>query len=125
MHPFTYQLLDLEDAASSYCAAMTLLDLYRATLPLELFGIANESVVEEFEKSIRSLCAFVGLPWTESMRKFGEKSVRQQIATPSANQVARGLSAEGIGQWRRYREQLAPILPMLRPWIEKFGYPAK
>ena len=44
------------------------------------------------------------------------------IATPSGAQLASGLSAEGVGQWRRYRQQLAPALPRLAPWVERFGY---
>ena len=35
---------------------------------------------------------------------------------------ARGLYREGIGQWRRYRDQLAPVLPILAPWVAEFGY---
>ena len=43
----------------------------------------------------------------------------------SARQVQRPLYSEGVGQWRNYSEQLAPILPILKPWVEKFGYPAE
>jgi hypothetical protein len=43
----------------------------------------------------------------------------------SANQVRRGLNAEGIGQWRNYAAQLAPVLPILQPWVQRFGYPAE
>ena len=42
---------------------------------------------------------------------------------PSADQVARGLNAEGVGQWRRYEAQLAPVLSLLEPWAARFGYP--
>ena len=36
--------------------------------------------------------------------------------------VARGLNREGQGAWRRYREQMAPVLPLLEPWVRRFGY---
>jgi hypothetical protein len=85
--------------------------------------VRNEDIVEDFDGRVREICAFVGLEWKDSLRNFGEKSRRQQIATPSATQVARGLNREGIGQWRRYAEQLAPVLPVLQPWVETFGYP--
>jgi hypothetical protein len=45
------------------------------------------------------------------------------VTTPSAAQLARGLY-DGSGQWRNYREQMAPVLPVLAPWVDKFGYPA-
>jgi len=38
--------------------------------------------------------------------------------------VARGLFTEGVGQWRRYGEQLRPARPILDAWAERFGYPA-
>jgi hypothetical protein len=37
-------------------------------------------------------------------------------------QVLRGLYREGAGQWRRYEAQLAPAIPILQPWIERYGY---
>ena len=43
------------------------------------------------------------------------------VRTASATQVRQGLY-DGGGRWRRYREQLAPILPILAPWVERFGF---
>jgi hypothetical protein len=37
--------------------------------------------------------------------------------------VARGLSAQGLDQWRRYAAQLEPVLPWLAPFVSRFGYP--
>ena len=125
MHPFTYQLLTLSGTAESYSAAMELLETFRAKLPLNLLEMRNEDVVADFDAHIGKLCSFVGLDWRPSLRSFGAHSRRQHIATPSANQVARGLSAEGVEQWRRYRGQLAPVLPILQPWVERYGYPAE
>ena len=59
------------------------------------------------------------------MRGFAERTKDRGIATPSGAQLAGGLSAEGVGQWRRYRQQLAPALPKLAPWVERFGYEAQ
>ena len=46
----------------------------------------------------------------------------RQIRTPSANQVRRGLTREGFGQWKGYERQLAPVLPILEPWVRYWGY---
>ena len=53
---------------------------------------------------------------------FAAKARSRGISTPSAAQVARGLNREGQGAGRRYREQMAPVLPILEPWVERFGY---
>ena len=56
------------------------------------------------------------------MMEFAASARKRAIATPSAVQVARGISGEGIGRWRRYEKQLASVLPVLEPWVERFGY---
>jgi hypothetical protein len=38
--------------------------------------------------------------------------------------VARGLY-RGDGQWRRYAVELEPVMPILEPWIKRFGYAAE
>jgi len=72
---------------------------------------------------MRAVCRFIGVEWVDEMRNFAERARKGSIATPSSNQVARGLYSEGAGQWRRYREQMAPVLPILQPWLARFGYP--
>ena len=79
----------------------------------------------DFERTrSRERASFLGLTWQDSMRDFAARARTQSITTPSSAQVIQGLNREGIGHWRRYREQLAPILPILQPWVERFGYPA-
>ena len=47
---------------------------------------------------------------------------RRNVRTPSADQVRAGLNRRGLGRWRAYAAELAPVAPMLAPWIERFGY---
>ncbi|MGH6993082.1 MAG: hypothetical protein ACRED8_07030, partial [Caulobacteraceae bacterium] len=61
-------------------------------------------------------------PWSETMGDFARRA--GEVATPSSAQLAAGLSSEGVGAWRNYGPQLARALPILAPWVEKFGYPA-
>jgi hypothetical protein len=35
--------------------------------------------------------------------------------------VRRGLY-DGGGQWRRFAAEMAPVLPILQPWIDAFDY---
>ena len=78
--------------------------------------------VEDFDKAVGEVVDFLGLPWSDSMRNFADKARDRAVATPSGAQLSRGLSAEGVGAWRRYREQLAPALPTLAPWVAEYGY---
>ena len=70
-----------------------------------------------------TLAGFIGLEWTDAFRSFDKTAQRRGVRTASATQVRRGLY-DGGGQWRRYAEQLAPVLPILAPWVERFGFDA-
>jgi hypothetical protein len=120
-----YQLLTLEGAAAFYDAVMRLSELYRHLLPLPQHEVRYEALVDDFEGTSRAACAFLGLDWNEDMLDFAARARGRDIGTPSAAQVVRGLNREGQGAWRRYREQLAAVLPLLEPWVERFGYPSE
>ena len=122
LNPTTYAFLTLDGAAQLYDAVMGLAQIYERTLELNLRTQGYEALVEDFEVQTHAICDFIGLDWTTSLADFSRRA--GQVATPSSAQIARGLSNEGIGVWRRYREQLAPVNALLAPWVERFGYPA-
>ena len=117
-----FELLDLERGASLYAEVMDLSAVYRRTLGLAWHQLRYESLVEDFEGQMRQVCDFIGVEWNDQMRDFAQLSRARTIKTPSSVQVLRGLYREGAGQWRRYEEQLAPALPILAPWIARYGY---
>ena len=125
MNPSMYQLLTLEGAAAFYDAVMGLSERYREILPLAQHIVRYESLVEDFEGTVRSACDFLGLEWDTGMADFAARARSRGISTPSAAQVARGLNREGQGAWRRYERQMNSILPLLAPWVERFGYPSE
>jgi hypothetical protein len=57
------------------------------------------------------------------MADFADRARRGEVASASAAQIARGLYGDGSGHWRRYRDQMAPLLPILEPWVRRFDYP--
>jgi len=122
MNSAMYQLLTLEGAAAYYDAVMSLSEVYRNLLLLPQHIVRYESMVEDFERTARAACDFAGLEWDQGMLDFAARARTRGIATPSAAQVARGLNREGQGVWRRYREQMGSVLPMLDPWVRRFGY---
>jgi hypothetical protein len=102
---------------------MSLAELCRQKLPLNVFEHRYEDMVDDFDGRVRAMCDFIGVPWAETMREFNKHAPYVDLRSPSAIQVRRPLYSEGVGQWRRYANELAPILPILAPWVEKYGYP--
>ncbi len=117
VNPSMFEFLTLEGAARFYAQVMQLSDLYRERFGLPVFEHRYEDLVRDFEGRARAVCDFIGVDWTPEMRRFAETGARRSVATPSATQVSRGLY-DGAGQWRRYADQLAPVIPILQPWIE-------
>ena len=120
----TYHFTDLADLARFYAGVMELAEVYRERLGLAWRVHRHEDLVNDFDSEAKGVCDFLGLPWTEAMRDFAETAKRRDVRTPSAQQVRRGLYREGMGQWRAYAEGMAAALPILEPWVERFGYPA-
>ena len=117
----SFHLLDLEAAARFYAKVMGFAVLCRARLPLEVHDLRYERLVADLEGETRRLCAFLGVEWTPALLDFADTARRRVIKTPSATQVRGGLFS-GEGQWRAYRREMADALPVLAPWVERFGY---
>jgi hypothetical protein len=119
-----YEFVSLERAANFYCATMRLVAIYRELLGLDWCDVRHELLVDDFDTEAGKICDFLSLPYDPGMRDFGERAKERAITTASAPQIVRGLNDEGVGQWRNYARELKPILPILEPWVVKFGYPA-
>jgi tetratricopeptide (TPR) repeat protein len=119
-----YELLTLESTAVYYDAVMTLSELYRDRLQLPRLDLRHEDLVHDFEREARRLCAFLGLEYDTGVASFAEIAHSRNISTPSAAQVLRGLNDDGVGQWRPYESEMQGVMPLLAPWIARFGYGA-
>ncbi|HEY7901039.1 MAG TPA: sulfotransferase [Caulobacteraceae bacterium] len=120
MNASMYEFTSLKTAARFYDAVMTAGEIYLEQLPLRSHRLRYEDLVRDFEAEGRRLCDFLAVDWTPNLQDFA--ATDRPLATPSGPQVARGLYSDGVGQWRRYAAHLEPVMPVLQPWVEKFGY---
>jgi Flp pilus assembly protein TadD len=120
----TYEFLDLGRTAAYYDQSMRLAEALRTRLTFSEHALVYERLVEDLPAVAREACAFIGVSWREELADIAGRARRGDVASASSAQIARGLYSDGAGQWRRYREQMAPVLPVLAPWVERFGYPA-
>ncbi len=122
MNSSMYEFTTLERCARFYDAVMRLAQIYRKTLGQDWYEVRHETLIDDFEGETRKVCDFIGVAWSSEMSDFAERAKSRAIATPSSIQVMRGLNRDGVGYWRNYRDQMEPVLPVLAPWVEKFGY---
>jgi tetratricopeptide (TPR) repeat protein len=114
----------LKDAVALYARTMDLWEIYQRDLPIAVYRLRYEDLVDDFEGESRRLCDFLGVPWHEDLKEFSVKAMdRGRISTPSYHQVSQPIYRESRYRWERYRNQLMPYLPALRPYILRYGYP--
>lgn len=119
--PMALEFISLDRAARFYDAVMVLQRECLARLPNPVLELRYEALVADFDGVTRQLCKFLSLPWSAELRDFGATARRRDVSTASVGQVRRGLF-DGGGQWRRFAAEMAPVLPVLAPWVEAFGY---
>lgn len=115
--------LDLDRSATVYSAVMGLWLAYRNALDLDICSVKYEDLVQDLRGTCMRLMEFLGLEWDDKLLDHqATAQSRGFIVTPSSDQVRRPLYQQSIGRWRNYREQMRPVLPILEPWADEFGY---
>lgn len=115
--------LDLGATAALYDRALTFWTRARELLPLTVHGVAYENIVADAQSELRPLVDFLGLTWDDGVLDHQRTATaRGLIITPSYDQVTQSIYADASGRWKSYREEMAPVLPLLLPWAERLGY---
>jgi len=113
----------LEDTAGLYDKVFKLWQQYVRVLPHPYHLVRYEDLVDDFETQTRRLLGFIGVPWDDAVRGYHQHAVENRsINTPSYRQVSEPIYKRARFRWRRYAEQLEPIMSVLEPHIEYFGY---
>ena len=115
--------LRLETAAELYDLSFRYFERATELLHPRVHTIVYENVVEERDRELRPLFEFLGLDWDE--RVLDHQSTarsRGHIKTASYAQVVEPIYTRAAGRWLNYRKHLEPVLPILEPWVRKFGY---
>jgi hypothetical protein len=87
---------------------------------LRYLQVRYEDTVDAQEVMTRRMLAFIGEPFDEVCLRFHEN--KRDPLTLSTHQVTEKLNTRGRYRYRHYLRHLEPAIPILRPWIEYFGY---
>lgn len=115
----------LERLAHAYVAAMESWLYHVDLMKPNVFISRYEDLVADAPMQTRRIAEFLGLGDAESMLRFDARAREKgYIATPSYTQVIKPISSSGLNRWHRYREYFEPVLPILRPMLQYWNYPA-
>ena len=107
-HPYAHDLADL----GWYIAAHErLMAHWLAVLPLPILTVNLSDWVEDFPGTLGRVLGFLELPHDAACERFYEQ--KRRVRTASARQVRQPVSARGIGRWRAFAEELAPMIAEL------------
>ncbi|MBU7580079.1 MAG: sulfotransferase [Porphyrobacter sp.] len=114
---------ELDEAARTYDA------VFRAwNRAAELFApaahtVRYERLVEDPRGELQPLVEWLDLAWDDRLLAHEETArTRTRVRTASYAQIGEKLYTRARGRWRRYADQLAPVMPILAPWAERMGY---
>ena len=115
--------LSLDTAAEFYDLTFRTWENARAILPLTVHTVIYERMVEDPSAVLRPIVEALGLEWHEDMLDHTKTAAeRGLITTASYAQVTEPIYRRSVGRWQNYRKHLEPVLPVLAPWAQKFGY---
>ncbi|MCW5699022.1 MAG: sulfotransferase [Rhodospirillales bacterium] len=112
----------LESTARFYAQVMDLWRHYADLLPLRTLSVRYEDLVADFAAETRRILDFFGLPWDDAVLAYADHAKTRAISTPSYHQVVQPIYSRSVGRWHNYRSQFHPVLPLLHPAIQAFGY---
>jgi tetratricopeptide (TPR) repeat protein len=127
MQPFTastatVNLLSWQGIARQYAAVMDLWLYLREIIQPGFLELRYEDTVTNFEETYRRVFALLNLDWRPEVKAFHQRAQGKYIHTPSFAAVSQPLYKTALARWRRYENQIEPILPILKPYIDAFGY---
>ncbi len=113
----------LEDTARLYVRVMQLWKDYARALPLRYCLIRYEDLIGDVEGEARRLLDFLGVGWDDAVLGHTTRArERRSINTPSYHQVTQPVYQRAKERWKHYANDLEPVMPLLRPFVEHFGY---
>ena len=114
--------LTLEGTARLYASVMGLWLHYRKDSGLRAFEYRYEDLVADTEGIARKAFAFLNEPWNDQVLAYQARASERFVSTHSYADVTSPIYTRSIARWRRYEKHLEPVLPIVEPFVQAFGY---
>lgn len=122
-NPFHANFITLEQSATVYALVMDIWLSYQKLLNPRVHTLRYEELINNKEQALSDVFSFLELDDAQTdIDHVSHAKKRGRIYTPSYHQVVQPLYTDAMERWRRYHTYFEPVLPILRPYIEQFGY---
>ncbi|MBD3646378.1 MAG: sulfotransferase [Pseudomonadales bacterium] len=107
----------LETLGRYYLDYDRLMQHWKQVLPVEIFELQYEELIDDTESRIADLLDYCGLPWEDACLAFYE--TERGVRTPSRWQVRQPIYRGSVERWRNYETHLEPLMDILSPVLDQ------
>ncbi len=122
-----YQMMcsTLERLAYGYVTAMNFWIRHAEVFNPAVLDLRYEDLLDDVALWTSRIAEHVRLGDAAALQRFDEHAkAKGFIGTPSYAQVIEPLNKKAVGRWQRYRENFEPVLPVVEPLMQRWGYSA-
>ena len=120
--PAMANFLELNTTGLAYDSVMATWLHYRSLLEGSWKEYRYEDLVENFDDTVTRALDFMGVGWHDDIAGYRDAAKKRVITTPSYRDVTAPVTNRAVARWRNYEKEMISILPLLEPFVEKFGY---
>ncbi len=90
---------------------------WHAVLPVKIYDLHYERLVQDTETQVRALLDYCGLEWEDACLSFHK--TRRGVRTPSRWQVRQPIYTASVQRWQAYAKHLEPLARILEPALRE------
>ncbi|CAN0040385.1 unnamed protein product, partial [Ectocarpus fasciculatus] len=100
--------LDMKRLSRQYINYLKNMHHFKKILPGRIYDVSYEALVTSTESTIKGVIKKVDIRWDDDVLNFHSKN--RTVHTHSMGQVRHKVTSSGIGGWRKYADQLRPMI---------------
>ena len=115
--------LSLKTSVELYESTMSLWLKCRDLLKIDYLESYYEELTDDLEGAAKRLIDYINLDWEEGVLGYWKTDNRRYLSTPSYQDISQPVYKRSVGRWAKYKNHLSAYLPILQPFVNRYGYP--
>ena len=121
-NPVSIEYFSIESTARAYAMNMNLWIKLRKFIEAPWLEVRYEDVVQDLSGQAEKALSFLGLAWDPQVLDFNTFAKDKHVHSPTYQAVTKPIYSTSVGRWKNYEKHLSPVLDLLYPYLEVFGY---
>lgn len=122
LNPVSVEYFSIESTAAAYALNMNLWIKLRKFIKAPWLEVRYEDVVQDLPGQAKKTLSFLDLEWDPAVLKFDTLAKEKHVHSPTYQAVTKPIYSTSVGRWENYAKHLNPVLDLLHPYLDAFGY---